>query len=150
MRSPARFAFCFALISCLLPTISAAAAGKAGHHHVVISGHRFSVEIADTEAAREHGLMFRTRLGADHGMLFIYPDAQIRNYWMKNTLIPLDILFFDANRRLVNISADTPPCKTADCPTYASSTPAQYVLELKAGTAARFHIRQNALLKITP
>ncbi|MGH8371982.1 MAG: DUF192 domain-containing protein [Gammaproteobacteria bacterium] len=138
----------FALCSSLFPATPASAAETSVYAHVVIAGHRFTVEIADTEASREHGLMFRTHLAADHGMLFIYPDAQIRNFWMKNTLIPLDILFFDANARLINISAETPPCKIADCPTYASTVPARYVLELKAGTATRLHIPQDATLKI--
>ena len=149
MRSSTLLALCLVLMSSLLPAVRTAAAGKTLYRDVVISGHHFRVEIAANEADRERGLMFRTQLAADHGMLFIYPDARIRNFWMKNTLIPLDILFFDADKRLINISANTRPCKTADCPTYASSAPAQYVLELKAGMAARFHLRKNALLKIT-
>lgn len=135
-------------LSGLFPAAIASAAGISAHSQVVIAGHRIHAEIADTEAARERGLMFRTHLAANYGMLFIYPDARIRNFWMKNTLIPLDILFFDANERLINISADTPPCKTATCPTYPSSAPAQYVLELKAGMAADLNIRRGAVLRI--
>lgn len=148
MRASTLSALCLVLMSSLLPAVKTAAAGKTLYRDVVISGHHFRVEIADNEADRERGLMFRTRLAADHGMLFIYPDARIRNFWMKNTLIPLDILFFDADKRLINISANTPPCKTADCPTYASSAPAKYVLELNAGTAAHVHIAPRAMLKI--
>ena len=118
------------------------------HGEVILSGHRFQVEIADTDAAREHGLMDRTHLAADHGMLFVYSEPRIRLFWMKDTLIPLDILFFDAHKRLINASADTPPCKTRTCPTYASRAPAQYVLELNAGIAEQLRLTPGALLQI--
>ncbi|MGA9855407.1 MAG: DUF192 domain-containing protein [Gammaproteobacteria bacterium] len=109
--------------------------------HVMLAGHRIGVEIASTDAAREHGLMNRTHLASGHGMLFVYPNAQLRYFWMKDTLISLDILFFDAQRRLINESADTPPCKADPCPTYASTAPAQYVLELNAGAVKRLGIK---------
>lgn len=127
---------------------AAPAQARIDHRVVVIAGHRFNVEIADTEASRERGLMFRTHLAADRGMLFVYPDAQIRNFWMKNTLIPLDILFFDSARRLINISASTPPCKTASCPTYSSTAPARYVLEIRAGLATKLRLTPGELLTI--
>jgi uncharacterized protein len=146
MRVISMSIFAFAVLLTCFPALTTAATGKPSHAHILIAGHSFSVEIADTEAARERGLMFRTHLAADHGMLFVYPEAQIRNFWMKNTLIPLDILFFDARKRLINVSADTPPCKIADCPTYSSTAPARYVLELKAGTAARLNIKPPVVL----
>jgi uncharacterized protein len=138
--------FAFALLLACFSPLAAATSGKATDKHVLLAGHSFSVEIADTENARERGLMFRTHLAADHGMLFIYPDAQIRNFWMKNTLIPLDILFFDAHKRLINVSADTPPCGTANCPTYSSAAPARYVLELNPGLAKKFGFKPGVVL----
>ena len=108
---------------------------------IELAHHRFTVEIARTDPERERGLMYRTHMPADHGMLFVFSDAQPRYFWMKNTLIPLDIIFFDAHKRLVNISANTPPCKTPECPTYASAAPAQYVLELNAGMAAKLGLK---------
>lgn len=125
-------------------TVAAAPATR----HVSLEGQRFTVELATTSAQWERGLMFRTHLAADHGMLFIYPDAQVRNYWMKNTLIPLDILFFDAQRRLINVSADTPPCKADPCPIYPSAAPAEYVLELNSGAARKLGIKAGDLLTI--
>ncbi|HET7921411.1 MAG TPA: DUF192 domain-containing protein [Gammaproteobacteria bacterium] len=136
-----------AVIAGMLACASAATPEPA---QVVLAGHHFTVEIAKTEASREQGLMYRTHLAADHGMLFVYPDAQVRRFWMKHTLIPLDILFFDADRRLINVSADTPPCKTANCPTYASATPAMYVLELAAGSAARLRITTGDSFTLEP
>jgi uncharacterized protein len=127
---------------------SAVFAAKPLRYSVVLDGRRFSVEIADTDAARERGLMFRTQLADGHGMLFVYPDAQPRFFWMKNTLIPLDILFFDAHHRLINVSADTPPCKADPCTSYASAAPAQYVLELNAGAAANLGIKKADIFKL--
>jgi len=136
--------FLFALFIATSAVFAATPTGS----HVVLAGHSFSVEIAATDAARERGLMYRTHLAAGHGMLFVYPNAQLRYFWMKHTLIPLDILFFDAQRRLINVSADTPPCKADPCPTYVSATPAQYVLELNAGVAEKLAVKPGDLLAI--
>ncbi|GAB2552681.1 DUF192 domain-containing protein [Rhodanobacter koreensis] len=115
---------------------------------VELHGQHFSVELATNDASREHGLMMRTTLPADHGMLFVFPDTAPRGFWMKSTLIPLDILYFDADRRLVSMQLNTAPCKADPCPIYPSSGPARYVLELSAGTAARIGARVADELKI--
>lgn len=104
---------------------------------VELNGQRFSIEIADTDAARAHGLMERTQMAADHGMLFVFEDDAPRAFWMKNTKIPLDMLFFDAERRLVSVQHDVPPCHADPCPAYPSGAPARYVLELNAGQARK-------------
>ena len=67
---------------------------------------------------------------------------------MKNTLVPLDILYFDTDRRLVSMQLDVPPCKTDPCPVYPSSAPARYVLELSAGAARRTGVEVGDELKI--
>lgn len=104
---------------------------------VEVGGQRFQVEIADDAAERERGLMFREHLDADSGMLFVHAREEPLAYWMKNTRIPLDILYFDAQRRFVSIQAGVPPCSAGDaCPNYPSAGPAKYVLELNAGRAA--------------
>ena len=93
-----------------------------------------------------HGLMDRTSMPADHGMLFVFPSAEPRTFWMKDTLIPLDMLFFDEAHRLVTVHADVPPCKADPCPLYASNAPARYVLELNAGTAAKLGLRKGDVI----
>jgi uncharacterized protein len=115
---------------------------------VELHGHRFSVEFATDDASREHGLMMRTTLAPDHGMLFVFPYQAPQGFWMKNTLIPLDILYFDTDRRLVSTQSNVPPCKADPCPIYPSNAPARYVLELSAGTANRIGVRVGDELKI--
>lgn len=77
--------------------------------NLTLHGQRFAIELASDEAAREHGLMMRTSLAADRGMLFVFPDTA------KNTLIALGILYFDAGRRLLSVQPDVSPCKAAHC-----------------------------------
>jgi hypothetical protein len=95
---------------------------------------RFQVEIADNDAERARGLMFRTSLAADRGMLFIFPEPAEQSFWMKNTLIPLDIIFIGADGRVLNIARQAAP-KTLD--PRRSAGEARFVLELRGGEAAR-------------
>jgi uncharacterized membrane protein (UPF0127 family) len=104
---------------------------------VELKGQTFSIEIADNDASREHGLMDRTQMDADHGMLFVFDDDTPRAFWMKNTRIPLDMLFFDADRHLVSAQHNVPPCTADPCPAYSSGAPARYVLELNGGQAGK-------------
>ena len=110
----------------------------AGEPYVVVEGERFSVEVADDDATRAQGLMFVDEMANDHGMLFIFPNERPRSFWMKNTRIPLDIIYLNRDFEVVSISADTPPCRSRNrrCPSYPSDGPAQYVLEINGGLAA--------------
>jgi hypothetical protein len=135
-----------ALFGAVLAYSVCAAPLAAASPSVTLNGHPFTVEIATTAAQQEHGLMDRTSMAADHGMLFVFPDSQPRTFWMKNTLIPLDILFFDASRHLVAIQANAQPCKANPCQLYPSNTPARYVLELNAGTAATLDAREGDVI----
>ncbi len=83
--------------------------------------------------------MFRDALPPNYGMLFIAPDLSPRSFWMFQTRIPLDIIWLDENRRVVEISAHTPPCGDSNprnCPSYGGQVPSKYVLELAAGEGA--------------
>jgi uncharacterized membrane protein (UPF0127 family) len=116
---------------------------------VKIGGERFTVEIADDDAERARGLMFRDVLPPGHGMLFIHDREEPQSYWMKNTRIPLDILYFDDARVLVAQQRDVPPCSLGDaCPPYPSNAPARYVLELNAGEAARLGLEDGVTLEL--
>jgi uncharacterized membrane protein (UPF0127 family) len=100
--------------------------------------HRFDVELAVTPAQQAQGLMYRQRMAPDAGMLFLYDRPQDVAMWMKNTLIPLDMIFIDARGGIVGIEERTVPFSTQ---TIASPGPASAVLELNAGTTERLGIR---------
>ena len=124
---------------------------SAGTPWVEIGGERYAVEIADDDAERARGLMFRDALAEDRGMLFIHDSQEPLAYWMKNTRIPLDILYFDDARRLVSQRRGVPPCSLGDgCPNYPSGAPARYVLELNAGHAERLGLQDGAELRFGP
>lgn len=135
---------------CLLLLLPAgcASAPQGVASSVSLHGQRFSVELATDPPSRQHGLMMRTTLAPDHGMLFVFPQSSAQAFWMKNTLIPLDMLYFDADRRLVSMQLDVPPCKADPCPTYPSDAAALYVLELSAGSARRIGAQLGDELKI--
>jgi uncharacterized protein len=95
-------------------------------------------ELATTAESRTRGLMERAMLPADGGMLFLFETAQPLSFWMFNTLIPLDMIFADTQRRITTIHAAVPPCRPPTrCPSYVSDGLAQFVLEVNAGTAAK-------------
>ena len=118
---------------------------------VELGTQRYAIEIADDDAERARGLMFRDALPAGHGMLFIHDAEEPQAYWMKNTKFPLDILYFDDDRKVVAQQRDVPPCSLGDgCPSYPSDAPARYVLELNAGEAARLKLADGAELRFGP
>jgi uncharacterized protein len=96
--------------------------------------HRFTVEVAQTPAQMEQGLMFRRTLADDAGMLFDFKQPTMATMWMRNTLIPLDMLFVDAQGRVVNIHERAVPESDN---VIAAAAPVRYVIELNGGTAAR-------------
>ncbi len=92
------------------------------------------VEVADTEPKREHGLMFRTELAGNQGMIFLFDEEQPITMWMKNTYIPLDMVFIGSDWRIVHIATDTEPLSTDHIP---SVQPALRVLEIAGGQAKK-------------
>jgi uncharacterized membrane protein (UPF0127 family) len=129
----------------------AGCASADGKHWVELAGTRYQVELAQNDETRARGLMFRDQMDTGSGMLFIHDFEEPQAYWMKNTRIPLDILYFDSQRRLVSQQRDVPPCSAGDrCPPYPSFKPARYVLELNAGQAARLKLEDGAELTFGP
>ncbi len=95
------------------------------------------IELADDEQKRARGLMYRNSMPEDAGMLFIHDSEQIQGFWMKNTYIPLDIIFVDSNKNIITIHPNTTPLKEWN---YASVAPALYVVEVNAGFCNRNNI----------
>ena len=102
--------------------------------------HEFIVEIARTDRQQRQGLMFRRRLASNEGMLFVYSSARILKMWMKNTYIPLDMLFINASGRIVNIVERTVP---GSLETISSVERAMAVLEVNGGTTSRLKIQKG-------
>jgi len=110
-------------------------------------GHAVTVEIAADEDTRTQGLMFRDRLAEDRGMIFFFPQTGEYPFWMKNTLIPLDMIWIDDARRVAHVAHDVPPCKADPCPSYPPNAQARYVLEVAAGVAAKHHLKDGDTLR---
>jgi len=127
----------------------AACSARATGPSVELKGQRFDVEIADTEPARERGLMFRDSMPADHGMLFLFDDNAVRTFWMKNCRMPLDILYFDEKYKLVSVQQRVPACRSEPCPVYPSEGAAKYVLELNAGVADKLDVKPGDAIKLS-
>ena len=96
------------------------------------------IEVADNDQLRARGLMYRRTLPENAGMLFIQSMEEMQSFWMKNTYIPLDILFVNRDKEIVTIHANTTPLKEWN---YASTKPAIYVVEVNAGFTNRHGIR---------
>jgi len=112
-------------------------------------GGTIHAEIADTAKKRAQGLMYREHLAKDHGMLFTFDQAQPWTFWMKNTKIPLDIIWLNEKKQIIYIARNVPICTRTDdgCPQYQPNDPAMYVLELGGGEADRLKLERGSKLQ---
>lgn len=113
------------------------------------TGKTLRVEVMDTPAGRERGLMFRKSLPKDYAMLFAFPVEQGMNFWMKNTWVSLDIVFIGKDKRITAVHRRVKPSteKTTDAEVARVGGLAQYVVELPAGAAARYKLETGQALK---
>ena len=111
------------------------------------SGAVYKLELARTPEEQQQGLMFRESLPPSSGMLFLFGEPGVHQFWMKNTMIPLDMIWLDADGKVLFVSADTPPCKADPCPSYGPTTPAVNVLEIPGGMAKKEKIEAGSVLR---
>jgi len=123
------------------PTVSFSLAGGKNYY--------FSVELAETVAERKQGLMNRKSLGKYEGMLFIFDKDDMRNFWMKNTLIPLDMIFMDKDYHVVHVTKQAQPCKKDPCDVLGSGKPAKFVLEVNGGMADEMGLKEGDTAQVT-
>jgi uncharacterized protein len=114
---------------------------------ILPSGAVYSIEIARTPEEQAQGLMFRESLPERAGMLFPFADPGVHRFWMKNTMIPLDIIWMDGAGRVLFVSADTPPCRADPCPNYGPELPAASVLEIAGGMAAKERVTVGSTIR---
>lgn len=118
---------------------------------VMPNGVTIQAELADTPQKRAKGLMYRETLARDRGMLFTFAEAQPWTFWMKNTRIPLDIVWMDGKKRIIHVERNVPVCHRTDdgCPQYQPNENAMFVLELPAGMADTLKLQRGLSLKFT-
>jgi uncharacterized membrane protein (UPF0127 family) len=119
----------------------------AGPRVVLPSGAVYKVEIARTPEEQMQGLMFRESLPDRTGMLFLFPQAAPHHFWMKNTMIPLDMIWMNGDGRVLFVSANTPPCKADPCPNYGPEVSAASVLEIAGGLAAKEKVTVGSTIR---
>ncbi|AHB41349.1 hypothetical protein P148_SR1C00001G0558 [candidate division SR1 bacterium RAAC1_SR1_1] len=107
----------------------------------------FSIEIADTPEERQLGLMYRKQLPELAGMLFVFQQSGQYNFWMKNTLIPLDMIWINQDQKIIDIQQAT-PCTADPCPTYNPQGTSSYVLELNSGISEKYGIKIGDIVEI--
>lgn len=119
-----------------------------GPRVVLPSGAIYAVELARTPEEQAQGLMFRESLPARSGMIFLFSDVAPHQFWMKNTMIPLDIVWLDGSGRVLFVSANTPPCRADPCPNYGPELPAPVVLEIAGGMAAKERVVVGSTIRL--
>lgn len=102
-----------------------------------------NIEVADDDAEREQGLMYMDTMAENEGMLFFMESEEVQNFWMKNTILPLDIMYVDSERRIVSIHKD---CKPYSLEQIISAKPALYVVEVNAGYTGKYGIKVGDLI----
>lgn len=134
----------FPLIMALLFGLQVYCQDRGGDRFIKVflpDGKSVTAELAVSDEERARGLMFRKKILSDQGMLFVFEREDVHSFWMKNTLVALDMLWLDSEKRVVYIAADVPPCTADPCPSYGPDRPARYVLELASGRAAASGIK---------
>jgi uncharacterized protein len=139
------------LAAALAAATALAACGGSDQPTVVLTGddgeHVVDVEVADSDAERQRGLMGRSELGADAGMIFVYDTDQRGGFWMKDTLVPLSIAFYDRTGRILRI-LDMEPCRHDPCRIYDPGVAYRGALEVNRGAFRRWGIREGDALRL--
>jgi uncharacterized protein len=141
----------FLMLACTKPqpaaTSPAATPSTNGPRIVFPDNYVVHVEIAADDETRQQGLMYRDRLPEATGVIFIFAQPSEYPFWMKNTLIPLDMVWIDAGHKIAHVTRDIPPCKADPCPSYPPNAISSYVLEVAAGVAAQHHLAAGQVLR---
>lgn len=116
---------------------------------VTIKKVTFEVQLATTDSERAEGLMNVESMPEDEGMLFVYDKENYRSFWMKNTLIPLDMIFIDDAYHIVDIFHNAKPCPKEPCQTYRSAKRTKYILEINGGLSNKYKFKMGDIVEFT-
>ncbi|MGA7617584.1 MAG: DUF192 domain-containing protein [Thermoanaerobaculia bacterium] len=115
---------------------------------ILPDGFRVWMEIAADDQSRAEGLMYRESVPAGSGMLFMFPQEGLYPFWMKNTYVPLDMIWMDSSGRVVDVKSNVPPCPGDPCPSFTPAGTASYVLELGAGEASKHGVKKGSAIRL--
>lgn len=115
--------------------------------HFCFQENCFNLEIANTPEEKVLGLMFREHLDENRGMIFPFEEETFHSFWMKNTLISLDIIWYDSWHQVVDIIS-APPCEEEPCPSYVSETPAIWVIEVNSWVAEKIGLEKGSIISL--
>jgi len=135
------------LITCSKPVPVTPSQPYTGPVITLPDGYTVRIEVAADDQTRAQGLMYRDRVPVGAGMLFFFPQSGEYPFWMKNPLVPLDMIWIDDQKRVVHVESNVPPCKADPCPSYPPHAQAKYVLELGAGEAGKHQVANGSTLK---
>lgn len=141
-----------AFLTVILLLTSCSSSPAVGTNEKVVTlphGRKIVTEVMIRSEDMARGMMFRDSLAPDRGMLFIHQQAGRYPYWMHNVRIPLDIIWMDSSRRVVEVSTNTPPCDgkpASECPSYGGTQPAIFILELAGGLAEKYGVVEGVVL----
>jgi hypothetical protein len=137
---------CLAIFSCVGPQTAASVNARTV---TLPDGFEVHAELKVTPAEMALGMMYRDSVANGEGMLFVHQRQGLNPYWMGHCTFPLDMIWMDSNHKVVEISANTPPCPSggSECPNYGGHSPSQFVLEVGGGQAARHDVRVGSELR---
>ena len=121
---------------------------KDSSNSVCIGETCFEVEVVDSLETRAKGLMFREQMDKDKGMWFVFEESKVYPFWMKNTLIPLDMIWVNENFEIVAIIENAVPCEVNPCEHYNPGTEALYVLEINAGLSSELNLGVGNIVSV--
>ena len=135
------------LVSCVSNEPNLALETAENLSEVCINENCFLVEIVDTDKSRATGLMYREEMDDNRGMLFIFDDLAVHNFWMKNTLISLDMIWVDEDYKVIYVEKMAQPCEEDPCEVYGTNAPSKYVLEINGGLSDQLGINSGDILE---
>jgi len=128
------------LVSCVLIGFFALTGCAPPPDKVCFANRCINIEVVTDSPDLVRGLKFRSRLKLDAGMLFVFSQRDVHKFWMKDTWIPLDMIWLDDEKRIIDIVTNVPPCQDDPCPSYGQNILSRYVLEINAGQAERWKL----------